>query len=281
MVLPLNEPGSVRLHRPAAASPGLDAGRDSGQDRCGIRGSEAMRGSLCLLALIWATSAPAQLRDAPPAPAGPSFRCTGTLSQTEAAICGDEELGAYDRAMAFAFARKWTPWEGRLYSQKEWLKERNGCEARKDCILRSYRQWVAGLGFAPRKAPTLERVVGPPPDGAELLLGTLQSPTGKVTPLEHSGNLYITPIGGGWHLFSLDAAYYYDPHDGRGPNASTSDVAGLVRLDGAAGTFRRKVEDDDPCTLRFTRLTARRWKVEEVDGPCGGLGTNLTGIYGR
>jgi len=76
---------------------------------------------------------------AAPASAGPSFPCSGQLSQTETVICSDAELSDLDSAMALAYQRALATVapgqaEGIRGAQQEWVAYRNKCGFEKDCI---------------------------------------------------------------------------------------------------------------------------------------------------
>jgi Lysozyme inhibitor LprI len=78
-----------------------------------------------------------------PTVAGPSFACSGRLSQVEAAICSDRDLAAldvrmdavYQRALANAGAGEA---EGLRIDQRAFLAERNTCDTDHECIRQSY-----------------------------------------------------------------------------------------------------------------------------------------------
>lgn len=213
-------------------------------------------------------------------PLEPSFRCGAGLSPTEALICGDEELGAYDRAVAFAFERKWRPSGQSWATQRQWLDRRNRCGPNRECVLAAYREWISGLSAETDIGPSLRRVAMPPADGSDLMLGTLQSPKARVKAIGDPAHLSAVALGGEWILFQASAAHLYDPGDGRGANASTSEAVGVVRLNGGTGTFLGDPSEPDACAIELTRLPKGRWKIEE-NGRCSGLGSTLDGIYGK
>lgn len=238
----------------------------------------AARGSgrtLGLVAALVVGAALGQAGIAAPAPldeARPSFRCGAGLNPVERMICGDAELRAYDRAMALAYAAR----GGRAPSaadQRVWLTKRNGCTDR-DCVFSAYRDWFGNFeGWGQLGRPLKRR--GAPPDGSDLMLASLQSPSNRVDSKGHSASLSIRHVGGGWHLFRADAAYTYDPHDGRGSNLSTSEAHGVVRIAAGKGSY---AASEDRCAVAFTRVARGGWRLAE-NGSCSGLGSSLSGIY--
>lgn len=85
-------------------------------------------GSAALLVLV---------RRAKDAKVSASFSCSCAKSPTEKTICGSYELAAWDRSLAAAYktATERTQDEAALLEeQKEWLKERNACQADPTCI---------------------------------------------------------------------------------------------------------------------------------------------------
>jgi hypothetical protein len=215
---------------------------------------------------------------AAPANVGPSFQCDRPLSAAEKLVCGDSELSAYDRAVTFAYTHKWHS-TGSWHDQRQWLKKRDDCGRERICLLAVYKEWIGGLESATAPGPLLHRRGSVPSDGSDLMLGTLQSRTGRVKPLGDEGDLYIRPLGGEWYFFQAKAEHFYDPHDGRGANATTSQATGLVHLRNGAGAF-----DDDPttqesCKVRLTRLANGAWRLVENGDSCSGLGSTLTGVY--
>ena len=120
----------------------------------------------------------------------------------------------------------------------------------------------------------------PQGDGSDLMLGTLQSPRGRVRRLGDSGELHIRPLGRDWYLFQANANHAYDPRDGLGANVSTSEASGVVHLENGNGIFVEDPATAESCAIRFTRLPRGAWRLIEV-GTCSGLGSSLTGIYRR
>jgi len=240
-----------------------------------------MLNSLALtIALISLPPADGQPLGSPQAAEGPSFRCTGSLSPTEALICGDSELSAYDRAMAFAYSHKWQPDHPDWADQKAWLVRRDACGRRRGCVLDLYRAWIGGIAAPDYYGASLSRIGDVPADGSDLMLGSLQSSSGKVAPLGDSGDLSIRAVGGGWYLFKATAAHFYDPDDGRGANVSTSEAMGLVHLDKGKGVFTEDPEMPKPCAVAFTKLPNGKWQLKE-NGNCSGVGSTLSGTYAK
>lgn len=213
--------------------------------------------------------------------AEPSFSCVGALSPTEEAICADAELRAYDSAMHFAYTRKWSWMDRRWSTQRKWLAYRNKCGADRGCVLAAYKQWLEGLDPVEDVGSPLPRVAGPPDEGGDLMLGSLQSPTGEVTNLKDTGELFIQPLGEDWYFFKAFAVHAYDPHDGLGANASTSGALGLVHLTHGIGRFVDDPQEEMTCTLQITKLPDGAWKLDEEGDSCSGIGSSLTGIYRR
>lgn len=94
-----------------------------GNDRLALR-----LGSSALLVLV---------RRAKDAKISASFSCSCAKTPTEKAICASFELAAWDRSLAAAWsqANERTQDEAVLHEeQKEWLKERNACQADAACI---------------------------------------------------------------------------------------------------------------------------------------------------
>lgn len=232
-----------------------------------------------LVALLSASAAIGQASGSMQSATGPSFRCTGSLTPTESLICGDAELSAYDRAMAIARARPRRAGTSGGEGQRAWLHQRDACGRQRSCVRASYQDRLNELApLAPGRS--LRRTAMFRSDGSDLMLGSLQSPTGRVRRLGDTGELQIQPLGGEWYLFEATAAHLYDPHDGRGANVSTSGAVGVIHLDNGSGTFVEDSGSSESCSIRLTRLRRGAWRVVET-GSCSGLGSTLSGIYGR
>jgi uncharacterized protein len=206
---------------------------------------------------------------------GPSFRCDSALNPAEQLVCGDPELSAYDRALAAQYSSKPAS-AARRRAQRAWLAERDGCGARRDCIIDAYRRGLSLTNLL-AKAETLSRKVAPP-DGADLLL-QYQSPTRTITPVSDDAVLRIRSLGRGLYAFEVSALYVYDPHDGRGVNASDGGTEGFVYLRNEEGHFGGNADIPGECAVDFTRLPDGAWKLVDT-AACGGVGATLTGIYG-
>lgn len=95
--------------------------------------------SLLLTSVILLTSFPAV--------AQPSFRCTGTLTRTEQAICASDTLSRLDREMVALYRERYA---GHNANQKRRLKARqaiwrdwrNSCGGGKRCLQRRYEQRI-------------------------------------------------------------------------------------------------------------------------------------------
>jgi uncharacterized protein YecT (DUF1311 family) len=81
-----------------------------------------------------------RLADAKPAP---SFDCAKATTPTEKAICGDFDLASWDRSVALALhqaiARNPEKEASLRASQRDWLKRRDACAAKVECI--DEQQW--------------------------------------------------------------------------------------------------------------------------------------------
>ena len=239
-----------------------------------------MLGRLALLvALLGASAAIGQASGSTQGATDPSFRCAGTLTPTESLICGDAELSAYDRAMVIARTRTRRARTSNSEGQRAWLHQRDACGRQRSCVLTSYQDRLNELTPFPA-GPSLRRTAMFRPDGSDLMLGSLQSPTGRVRRLGDDAQLQIQPLGGEWYLFQATAAHLYDPHDGLGANVSDSEAVGVIHLDHGSGRFVEDPAEGEGCSIRFTRLRPGAWRLVET-GSCSGLGSSLSGIYGR
>lgn len=180
------------------------------------------------------------------APAGPSFRCDGAVSATEKLICGDAELSAYDRAMAFAWSHKWRPKDVPWASQTAWLKRRNDCGGVRQCVFDAYQAWINGLDSLD------DNVVG-------------ASLTRVGDGPNAYGDLRVQALGDDWYIVSAQAAHF--------PEGDTSDLgAEIIHLVNGTAT-------EAECSVTFQRLSGGGWRLKEYDASCSGLGSTLTGIY--
>jgi uncharacterized protein YecT (DUF1311 family) len=83
-------------------------------------------------------------RRAPGAKPAPSFDCGKAETATEKAICGSFELASWDRSVALAFRRaleRQTPQKQAelRQGQKDWLRKRDACGDKSECI--DDQQW--------------------------------------------------------------------------------------------------------------------------------------------
>ncbi len=186
---------------------------------------------------------------------GPSFGCAGALSPVETLICGDAELSAYDRAMAFAWSHKWRPHEPDWASQQAWLKRRNDCGSKRGCVLEAYQAWIGALDFL----------------DSEVASEPLKRAGDKGM---NSSELFLHALGGDWYIVSAQALTFYDLPDGQGPTFNSSDLGTqLIHVVGGKAT-------DGVCGVDFTRLPKGRWKLVETGDTCSGMRSTLSGIYG-
>jgi hypothetical protein len=211
---------------------------------------------------------------------GPSFSCIGNLGETEAAICSDGTLAAYDRAMSWAYARGWHSIEAEERGQSSWLAQRNNCAGRKDCIFEAYHRWISALAFERAPPSNFERTGPVDIHVGEPANGRLRARKGSLAQLDDWGALFVQPIGGNWFLFRATATHAYDPRDELGPNVSTGDVTGLVHLSKATGVWVPYPHSPGSCEIRLTRMPSEGWWIDEV-GYCSGIGAKLTGQYHR
>jgi len=81
----------------------------------------------------------------------PSFSCNAKLSATEQAICGDNELAAWDRSVTDAYTIQLqqqqeidpadkTALAGMKAAQRDWLKKRNQCQTDAACLTKLMQQ---------------------------------------------------------------------------------------------------------------------------------------------
>jgi hypothetical protein len=187
----------------------------------------------------------------------PSFACGPMNSPTEAAICGDPELAAYDRAMALAYRRM--PAEIRA-TQKAWLVERDRCSEVpkfKACLRREYFDRLLNVGG---------------------IFGTLQkpkqatAPTYLRSPEDGPGVLSLLDVGGGKFVYRLSATFFshaYPDH----PEEISGDTFGVIQMDNGVGHEVATHQCD------FTlRRQGDGWLISDAD-PCLGMNNNPDGLY--
>jgi hypothetical protein len=194
--------------------------------------------------------------------AGPSFRCSAPLLQTEATICGDAELRALDRAMAWLWESGRASSGNKREEQRLWLAQRDTCGANKVCLRSRYQTWLEDRNLDHGFGPSFEFRVD-----------------GNAAGLGRSAQLTVRPLGDGWIFFYATAVNLYDPHDGRGANMSDSGAVGVVHLTGGIGTWISEPDSPGSCRLQFVRLPGDRWRVVESGFGCSGLGSTLAGLY--
>jgi uncharacterized protein len=184
--------------------------------------------------------------------AGPSFDCARAANAVERLVCGDERLAAYDRAVAllYARARRGKDAAATVRSQREWLESRARC-ADLACLVESYRVQLADLA---------NRTSG---------WGT------SFSSRSNHGDLEIAPVGGGWSVISVNAAWFYPS----GKDANTGGLSEVARLGGG-----HAVLGDDQCRVSLDAAGPSAWRVRELGGPdhpCGGMNVTLDGTYRR
>jgi uncharacterized protein len=117
---------------------------------------KAVISALLILPLAW-----------PAAASEPSFACTGGLTPTEKAICGDDALAALDRTLAAAFKSKLDAIaaagtahaddddrDSIVIAQKAWIAHRNECGANQACIRKAYAVRTGALTAGPNTPDT-------------------------------------------------------------------------------------------------------------------------------
>jgi hypothetical protein len=188
----------------------------------------------------------------------PSFNCGPKNSPIEAAICGDPELAAYDRAMAFAYVRMKPAARA---TQRDWLAERNRCSAARKimvCIRRSYT----------------DRLLM---DGG--IFGTLKKPESAAVPTflrsqeDSPGGLSILDVGGGKFVYHLWATFYSYANDPDHPQEISGDQFGVIKMSGEVG------RDIATPVCDFTiKRHANGWVISDA-GACLGMNNNPDGTY--
>jgi uncharacterized protein YecT (DUF1311 family) len=196
---------------------------------------------LTLLALLLAAAGTGQ----------PSFDCARASTAVETMICSAPGLAARDRAIAIAYRRSLVRYRDRVGpDQRRWLAARDSCGTAA-CVEDSYDRRLEAL--------LVETMVFP---------GTFDRPG-------QPGDLDMVDLGDGWHLFVIFAAYV------RRDNASSGGAAGVVRIVGGRGRWRRR-EDVQPedCILDFAQVR-RGWSVRQPNYCSNGLNVVLEGVYRR
>lgn len=208
-----------------------------------------MRALLALLALM--------LLGAAAPSAKPSFSCSGRVSPTEAAICADPELAAWDRAIAKVYRLTDRSDPGLAARQSAWLSKRDRCGAKRTCVLAAYRTWqgftepVSGVGLS------LHRKGTDPSDPADL---------------------EVMQVYGSWFYFSIQALSIRDAEAG---NVHDGSIAGVVELRAGKAKFDESPDDPYACRFRITRSALHYWTIdeEEAQSTCAGQGVYFSGEY--
>lgn len=192
---------------------------------------------------------------AAPAAKGPSFSCTGSLSPSEAAICADPELAAWDRAVAKIYRASVKTSDITPSDQRQWLSRRDECQADRACLLREYRDWP-GFGVTAAGVGTVFE----------------RTDTGRRDP----ASLTILPIHGDWYYFSLIALHQQTDDPG---STNTGVYSGVIQLERGIGTYDEGPEEYS-CRFRLER-EGSGWGISSFgeDTKCGGLNVFVDGSY--
>ena len=189
--------------------------------------------------------------------AKPSFSCSGRVSPTEATICADPELAAWDRAIAKIYRLTDRSDPGIATRQSAWLSKRDRCGAKRTCVLAAYHTWP---GFA-------EQVSG-------VGLSLHRQGTDPADPAD----LEVMQVYGSWFYFSIQALSIRDAEAG---NVHDGSIAGVVELHGGAAKFDQALGDPYACRFRIVRKGPRDWTIdhEEAQSACAGMGVYFAGDY--
>lgn len=207
-----------------------------------------MKALLALIALVLLGAA---------APANrPSFACTGNLTPTEAAICADPELAAWDRAVAKVYRVQRKSSDALPRDQRQWISRRDECVADHACLKAIYREWPGWDSMASGFGINYERLGTRPKD---------------------PGYLEVLPIYGGWHFIRIDALHIQNARTG---GVNTGEWSGLVELRGGKATIDDSPGKDYACRFHLEQIR-RGWSIEEFGDrtQCGGLNVSLSGTY--
>jgi hypothetical protein len=144
----------------------------------------------------------------------------------------------------------------RISDQRQWLSRREECGADRVCLLTSYREWPGFESIAHGLGPSFERVG-----------------TGRRDP----ASLYLMPIHGNWHYFSLIALHQQTADPG---STNTGVYGGLIELKNGVGTYDEGPQDYS-CRFRMVRARHGGWSLEEFGetAKCGGLNVFVSGEY--
>ena len=187
----------------------------------------------------------------------PSFPCAGALSSAEAAICGDPELAAWDRAVAKLYRVQRKAGDIKPSDQRQWLSRRNECGSNRTCLAEVYLNWP-GFAMDANGFGTLYR----------------RSGTQKRDP----ASLEIMPITDGWIYFSVTALHIQVAPGG----VNDGKAWGLVQMQNGVGTFDETPGQDFACRFQL-RQRGIGWSIEDFGRAtsCGGLNVTLNGLYTR
>ena len=204
--------------------------------------------------LAAALLAPLLLAAAGPADS-PSFACTGPLNPSEAAICADPELAAWDRAVALLYPIQIKQGAVTPAEQREWLELRDRCADDRVCLRATYQSW---RGF-------------PAPSGYG---SRFDRRSGRDI-----ASLEVAPLGGDWYAFSVTAIHIVQDRKGRPLTANDGGADGVFRLVAGKGQFDSQPGEEMACRVEFEKQPSGWWL--EDNGQCGGLNVTLNGEYLR
>ncbi len=181
------------------------------------------------------------------AAAVPSFDCTRAAHPVERLICADPALAARDRAVALLYRSRLARDPAKRRRQSEWLLQtRNACSDAA-CVREALDDRIA-----------------------DILAEAGAMPATSLRHAPNNGRMEIMPVGDGWFLFRITAAWFYQGGD----NANTGEAGGVFKLNAGRGHFATGYG----CALDFTQRPGG-WDVKEQGHACGGLNVTLTGMY--
>jgi hypothetical protein len=173
----------------------------------------------------------------------PSFDCARARTQAERIVCHDDQLAAYDRAIAYSykFMRRYP---GYKTNQTKWLRRRNACST-VQCIRAAYDANIRNL----------------------VTFGLWDQPEVKTYKrLDGKSTLRVLGLGKHWYLFTV-LGTESEPFAWGG-------TTGVIQLRKGRADWRR-----DHCVLGFT-FRKERWTVEQPH-LCKSDSMSVTGIYRR
>jgi len=188
----------------------------------------------------------------------PSFPCGPTVTPVEAAICGDPELAAYDRAMARAYHP--TSPNARA-AQRAWLLTRDRCRGSK---------WIKGCLRQAHVVRLLSK-------GG--LFGTSEKPESALVPLfrrapdQGPGGLALLDVGAGKLVYHLWASYWNYARDPEHPSEISGEQFGVMGMINGVGHENA----GEVCDFTL-RKRGNGWAVEGADA-CLGANNNPNGTY--